>query len=212
MAELSQFATFKPAQPIGNPRSDEDRLIAKVHAGEMEAFNDLVTRHQDSVYQLVYRILGDEAAASDAAQEAFIAAYRRLYTFQAGSFRSWLYRIAINKCYDALRAHRRRLTVPLDELTDDRGESVHDLTAAHNDSPETIVQQQELANLLQRHIANLPSDQRTVLVLSDVHGLSYGEIAAITRLRFGTVKSRLSRGRARLRDNLAPLLPHLRSI
>jgi len=212
MAELSQFTTFNPAQPIGVPRSDEDRLIERAHAGEVEAFNDLVTRYQDSVYHLAFRILGDEAAASDATQEAFIAAYRRLHTFRTGSFKSWLYRIVTNKCYDALRAHRRRLTVPIDELTDDQGESFHSPLVAHHDGPEATVQRRELTALLQRHIASLPIDQRTVLVLSDVHGLSYGEIAAITRLRLGTVKSRLSRGRARLRDNLEPLLPHLRSI
>jgi RNA polymerase sigma-70 factor (ECF subfamily) len=148
--------------------------------------------------------VADESAAADAAQEAFIAAYRRLHTFHAGSFKSWLFRIAINKCYDALRAQRRRSSVSLTELTDDHDESPCYLTAAHSDSPEAIVQQRELTDLLQRHIADLPIDQRTVLVLSDVHGLSYGEIAALTRLRLGTVKSRLSRGRARLRDDLEP--------
>ena len=211
MAELSQLAAFNLAQPINAPRSDEDWLIEKARAGDVDAFNSLVVSCQDTAYGLAYRILTDEAAAADATQEAFISAYRRLHTFRAGSFRSWLYRIVVNKCYDALRAHRRRLTVPLNELTDDHGESFHYLTAAHSDSPEAVVQRRELADLLQRHIASLPIDQRTVLVMSDIHGLSYGEIAAITRLRLGTVKSRLSRGRARLRANLKPWLPLLHS-
>lgn len=212
MAELSQLAAFNPAQRIGAWRTNEDRLIEKVRAGDVDAFNDVVVSHQDAAYRLAYRILADEAAAADATQEAFLSAYRQLHTFHAGSFRSWLYRIVINKCYDALRAHRRRPTIPLDELTDDHEELFHYQAAAHNDSPEIIVQRRELADLIQRHIARLPIDQRTVLVLSDVHGLSYGEIAAITRLRLGTVKSRLSRGRARLRDGLGPLLPLLRSM
>jgi RNA polymerase sigma-70 factor (ECF subfamily) len=117
----------------------------------------------------------------------------------------------INKCYDALRAQRRRPTVSLDELTDDHGESFDYLVVAHDAGPEAIVQRRELVDLLQLHLATLPPDQRIVLVLSDVHGLSYGEIAVITRLRLGTVKSRLSRGRARLRNYLEPLLPLLRS-
>ena len=212
MAEISQVASFNPAQPIGDWRSDEEWLIAEARAGDVDAFNRLIICYQHGVYPLAYRLLGDEAAAADATQEAFIAAYCRLHTFHAGSFKGWLYRIAINKCYDALRAQRRRPTVSLDELTDDHGESFDYLVVAHDAGPEAIVQRRELADLLQRHIASLPIDQRTVLVMSDIHGLSYGEIAAITRLRLGTVKSRLSRGRARLRDDLEPLLPLLRSI
>jgi RNA polymerase sigma-70 factor (ECF subfamily) len=211
MAEPSQLAAFNLAQPINAPRSDEDWWIEKARAGDVDAFTDLVVSCQDTAYRLAYRILADEAGAADATQEAFISAYRRLHTFHAGSFKSWLYRIVINKCYDALRAQRRRPTVSLDELTDDHGESFDYLVVAHDAGPEAIVQRRELVDLLQRHITNLPIDQRTVLVLSDVHGLTHAEIAAITRVRLGTVKSRLTRGRARLRNYLEPLLPLLHS-
>jgi RNA polymerase sigma-70 factor (ECF subfamily) len=211
MAELSQFATFNPAQPIADLRSDDERLIADAHAGDVEAFNRLIVRYQDSAYRVAYRLLGDEAAAADATQEAFIAAYRRLHTFQAGSFKSWLYRIVINKCYDALRARQRRSIISLDELIDDHEESRAYLAVDHQAGPEALAQRRELTDLLQRHITQLPIEQRVILILSDVHGLNYGEIAAITRLRLGTVKSRLSRGRARSRDDLEPLLPLLRS-
>jgi RNA polymerase sigma-70 factor (ECF subfamily) len=212
MAELSKFATFNPAQPIADLHSDDERLIAEAQAGDVEAFNRLIVRYQDSAYHVAYRLLGDKAAAADATQEAFIAAYRRLHTFHAGSFKSWLYRIVINKCYDALRARQRRSTISLDELIDDHEESRAYLAVDHQAGPEALAQRRELTDLLQRHIAQLPIEQRVVLILSDVHGLNYGEIAAITRLRLGTVKSRLSRGRARLRDDLEPLLPFLRSI
>lgn len=211
MVGMNQIAAFIPAQSIGDLRSDEERWIEQARAGNVDAFNRLVVSYQDTVYQLACRLLPDRAAAADATQEAFIAAYRRLDNFHAGSFKSWLYRIVINKCYDALRVRRRHPTLSLDELDDDRAESFTSLKAAHHDTPEAAVQRRELADLLQRHIAGLPIEQCTVVVLRDVHDLSYEEIAAITQLRLGTVRSRLSRGRARLRHGLEPLQSQLRS-
>lgn len=201
-----QSSALSLAPPIIDVRFGENRLINAAQAGDVEAFNQLVVTYQDFAYRLAYRLLADEAAAADAAQEAFICAYWGLHTFQAGSFKSWLYRIVINKCYDALRARRRRPAVSFDELTDDHVAAAQPLLPAPETSPETAVQRHELADLLQRHIARLPIDQRTVLVLSDVHGLTYAEIAEITQLRLGTIKSRLSRGRGRLRNSLEPLL------
>ncbi|HZY42931.1 MAG TPA: sigma-70 family RNA polymerase sigma factor [Anaerolineae bacterium] len=191
---------------------DENALIQAARRGDLDAFNTLVLAYQHQVYNLAYRIMGEEAAASDAAQEAFISAYKNLKSFRGGSFKSWLLRIVTNACYDDLRRRKRRPATSLDELTDgEDGETGFDLPSA-DDGPETIAQRHELVGLIQRGITTLPDDQRIVLVLSDVQGLSYEEIAAMTNSNLGTVKSRLSRARARLRNYLqgrGELLPEI---
>jgi RNA polymerase sigma factor (sigma-70 family) len=200
--------TYAMSQPIFAeahlllPQTHEEALIQDARRGDLEAFNSLVLSHQDRVYNLTYRILGDEAAAADATQEAFILAYRHIHRFERGSFFAWLYRIATNVCYDVLRYQKRRPAVSFTQLGgDDEDEREIDLPA-HEDGPEAVVQRRELAALLQQHIAALPIDQRTVLVLSDVQGLSDKEIAGIMRTNLGTVKSRLSRARAKMRRSL----------
>lgn len=192
---------------------DENALIQSARKGDLDAFNTLVLAYQHQVYNLAYRIMGEEAAASDATQEAFISAYKNLKSFRGGSFKSWLLRIVTNACYDDLRRRKRRPATSLDELTNgEDGEAEFDVPSA-DDGPETIAQRHELAQLLQRGITTLPDDQRIVLVLSDVQGMSYEEIAEITNSNLGTVKSRLSRGRAKLREYLqqthGELLPEI---
>ncbi|MBI5565788.1 MAG: sigma-70 family RNA polymerase sigma factor [Chloroflexi bacterium] len=182
--------------------ADEAGFIQTARRGDLDAFNSLVLLHQDRVYNLAYRILGDEAAAADATQEAFILAYRHIRHFHTGFFFAWLYRIVSNVCYDALRYQKRRPAVPFTRLTRADDEREFDLPAT-DDSPETVVQRHELADLLQQHIAALPADQRIALVLSDVQGLSYKEIADVTRSNLGTVKSRLNRARSRMRQSLS---------
>ncbi len=180
--------------------TDEQALIRSAQRGNLEAFNGLVLRYQQQVYNVAYRIMGDEAAASDATQEAFISAYRHVGSFHEGSFRNWLLRIARNACYDELRRRKRRPTVSLDEaIVTAEGVIEFDLPTSA-DGPEQIVQRRELAALLQRGINRLPIEQRLTLVLSDVQGLRYDEIAQITHSKCGTVKSRLSRARANLRE------------
>jgi RNA polymerase sigma factor (sigma-70 family) len=193
---------------VAHPQTHEEALIQTARCGDLEAFNSLVLMHQERVYNLAYRILDDEAAAADATQETFILAYRHIGRFTQGSFFAWLYRIVINVCYDALRYQKRRPALSFTQLSgDDDDERELDLPA-NEDSPETVVQRRELACLLQQHISALPIDQRTVLVLSDVQGLSDKEIAGIMRTNVGTVKSRLSRARSKMRRSLsgAPLV------
>lgn len=181
---------------------DETALIKAAQQGDIDSFNRLVLAYQHQVYNLAYRIMGEEAAAADAAQEAFISAYNHLKSFRGGSFKSWLLRIVTNACYDDLRRRKRRPATSLEELMgDETGETGFDLPEP-TDGPETLLQRREMAALLQRGITTLPEDQRIVLVLSDVQGLSYDEIAEITRSNLGTVKSRLSRARTKLRDYL----------
>ena len=181
---------------------DENALIQSARKGDVDAFNHLVLVYQHQVYNLAFRIMGEEAAAADATQEAFISAYNHLKDFRGGSFKSWMLRIVTNACYDDLRRRKRRPATSLDDLVGgEDGENEFDLPSPA-DSPETIVQRREVADLIQRGITTLPDDQRIVVVLSDVQGMSYEEIAEITRSNLGTVKSRLSRGRARLREYL----------
>jgi RNA polymerase sigma factor (sigma-70 family) len=185
------------------PPTDEEAIVQAARAGDLDAFNTLVLTHQDRVYNLAYRILGDQAHAADAAQEAFILAYRHIGRFDRGSFFAWLYRIVTNVCYDAIRYQKRRPAVSFTQLSAAAHDNHEFDLPTHEDGPEALLQRRELAALLQQHINALPIDQRTVLVLSDVQGLSDQEIADIMRTNIGTVKSRLSRARAKLRQSLS---------
>jgi len=180
---------------------NEVTLIQSARRGSLDAFNHLVLHYQDGVYSLAYRIMGDSAAAADAAQEAFIAAFRRLDTYRGGNFKSWLLRIATNACYDELRRRKRRPASAFDDLPggdSDDGPSL----MADMPTPEQTVQQNELNRAIESCISALQQEQRSVLVLSDIEGLSYQEIAAAEGINLGTVKSRLSRARAGIRQCL----------
>ncbi|MCX8067721.1 MAG: sigma-70 family RNA polymerase sigma factor [Anaerolineae bacterium] len=188
---------------------DEQQLVAAAKRGNLEAFNELVLAYQDRVYNLAYRILGDPAAAEDATQEAFLAAYRNLKDFRGGSFLSWLLRTVANRCYDELRRQKRRPTVSW-EAFGELDEEANPFLVNGGPTPEEAAQQAELADFLQASIQTLPPDQRVILILSDVEGMDYEGIARTLRIPLGTVKSRLARARARLRDLLsarAELLP-----
>lgn len=177
---------------------NEPALIQAARRGDLEAFNTLVLHYQDGVYALAYRILGEPAAAADVAQEAFITAYRHLRDYRGGSFRAWVFRIATNACYDELRRRKRRPAMLFDDLP---GAEADDGPALPADSPtpEQAAQQAELNRAIEHCIRALQPDQRLVLVLSDIEGLSYQEIADSAGLNLGTVKSRLSRARAGVR-------------
>jgi RNA polymerase sigma-70 factor (ECF subfamily) len=187
---------------------DEKALITAARRGDTHSFNQLVSQYQDMVYNVAYRILGDDQAAADASQETFLSAYQAMGKFKGGSFKAWLLRIATNACYDQLRLQKRRPTSSLEAIYTDTDPSSHFVNG--RESPEEHALRDELGQTLQRGIATLPPEQRATLVLSDVQGLSYSEIAQATGTSVGTVKSRLSRARARLRDFLldeSELLP-----
>lgn len=179
---------------------DEQALIASACEGDVRAFNQLVMFYQSMVYNVAYRILSDPDAASDATQDAFLSAFKAMGKFRGGSFKAWLLRIVTNACYDQLRVKQRRPTSSLDDLPveSDHSPYLHDPA----EKPDEYVERQELNHTIQAGISTLPMEQRIVVVLSDVQGLSYQEIAQATGLSLGTVKSRLSRGRAKLRDYL----------
>lgn len=179
---------------------DEQSAVARARAGDVAAFNELITHYQGLAYSLAYRTLQEDAAALDALQDSFLKAYRALHQFHGGSFKSWLMRIVVNTCYDVLRSSRHRLTDSLDDLPVDEDHAVQLIDPAA--SPQEHVERLELNGWLEAGIKALPDDQRIVLVLCDVHGYSYEEIADMVDLPMGTVKSRLSRARTRLRDYL----------
>jgi RNA polymerase sigma-70 factor (ECF subfamily) len=179
---------------------DEQALITSARKGDVRAFNQLVLLYQSMVYNLAYRILDDADAAADATQDAFLSAFKAMPSFRGGSFKAWLLRIVTNACYDQLRIKQRRPADSLDDLDVEAEHTPYLRDAA--ESPREFVERQELNHTIQAGISTLPAEQRVILVLSDVQGFNYQEIAEITGLSLGTVKSRLSRGREKLRGYL----------
>lgn len=180
---------------------DEAYLIERAQGGDVNAFNTLVLHYQDVVYNVAYRIMGEPAGAADATQEAFISAYNALGRFRGGNFKGWLLRIVTNACYDEFRRRKRRPQSSLDDAVEDN-ESSSLLISESAIGPEKHREQVELVQALERCLDDLPEEQRTVTVLCDIEGYDYSEIADITATSLGTVKSRLSRARAKLRDCL----------
>jgi RNA polymerase sigma-70 factor (ECF subfamily) len=179
---------------------DEQVLVAAARRGDHQAFNKLILNYQTLVYNVAYRMLHDPDAAADATQEAFISAFRALRGFRGGSFKAWLLRIVTNACYDQLRVAKRRPSSSLEDMVVD---SDHSPTLMDDrESPEQYAVRQDLSRAIQDGLDQLPPDQKTAVILSDIQGLSYEEIAEVTGVALGTVKSRLSRGRLRLRDHL----------
>lgn len=184
---------------------EEPELIREAQRGDLEAFNHLVIAYQARVYNLALRILGDPAAASDAAQEAFISGFKNLRGYRGGSFRAWMLRIVTNACYDELRRNKRRPATSLEDLiSDPDGPEPEDSLALASaaSGPEATAERFELARAIQDCLNGLPDEFRVVAVLSDVQGLDYQEISAVVGKPLGTIKSRLARARARLRDCL----------
>jgi len=188
--------------------AEEETLLARSREGDLAAFNALVEAYQGRVYNLCLRMLASPEAAEDAAQEAFLSAYRNIDRFRGTAFRSWLLRIAVNACTDELRRRHRRPQVSLEA-----GPAAIDGPLEPPDtsgSPEEWALRSEMSRHLQSGLMRLPLDQRAAVVLCDVQGMTYEEIATTLVVSVGTVKSRISRGRARLRRLLlenAELLP-----
>jgi len=180
---------------------DETKLIKEAKKGSLSAFNQLVMAYQGTAYNVAYRVIGNRDAAADASQDAFLKAYKALNQYKGGSFKSWLLRIVTNTCYDQIRYKSRRPASSLEDITENPNDHSTKLIS-DDERPEEHVLRGELNDLLQLGINNLPKDQRIVLILCDVQGLSYQEAADIVNQPLGTVKSRLSRGRGRLRDFL----------
>ena len=179
---------------------DERRLIVSAQRGDIQAFNQLVQAYQGLAFNVAFRILGNSDAAADATQDAFLSAFKALERFRGGSFKAWILRIVTNACYDQLRLKQRRPTTSLDDMLSDQDHAI--FMQDSGELPEEHLLREELGEAIQKGLGTLPPEQRVTVILSDIQGLEYKEIAQVTGASLGTVKSRLSRGRARLRDYL----------
>jgi len=193
---------------------DETALIQLAAQGDLDAFNRLVLTYQDLAFNLAYRMLSDEDAAADAAQAAFISAYRSLASYRGGSFRAWVLRMVTNQCYDELRRRKRHPQTPLEPVSDEDGEEIESpyWLADSAPSPEEALDQRELERAVQHCLEGLPPDFRAAIVMVDLEGLDYQEACTAVGTPIGTIKSRVARARLKLRECLqgfGELLPAL---
>ena len=189
-------AARRPDTELHNAR--DRALVERAVAGELDAFNELVMLYQDYLFSLVVRVVRDRDSAADAVQEAFISCYRNIHRFRGDSFRSWLTRIALNAATDILRYRKRRPADPYPEWEDDAWQP----PAGEEASPEREAMRRNTASQLSKALSQITPDQRAAILLFDVEGYDYQEIADMTRVSLGTVKSRIHRGRLALRDLL----------
>jgi RNA polymerase sigma-70 factor (ECF subfamily) len=181
-------------------RTDEE-LVARATAGDVDSFNQLVSRWERTIFALAYRTLGREEDARDVVQEAFLRAYRGLRGFKGeAKFSSWLYRITLNLCRDWIRRERRAPVVQPPEGTD--AVDLADTQAAPAESVEELVSRRELSRAVARAMAELPEEQRTAILLKEYHGLTFQEIADQLGCPLSTVKTRLYQGLSVLRRRL----------
>jgi RNA polymerase sigma-70 factor (ECF subfamily) len=189
-------------------RDKEEQLITRSQQGDIDAFNQLVSLYQQLLYNTIFRLLGDYDTASDITQDAFIAAFRAIRTYRGEhSFRAWLLRIGTNLTYDYWRRVQRRPASSLDEIVEEEDphptNHLQSLASTElSENPEQYMLTRELRELLQRGLETLSLEQRTALILCDIQGFAYEEVAQITQTTLGTVRSRISRGRSRLRAYL----------
>jgi RNA polymerase sigma-70 factor (ECF subfamily) len=189
----------RPTEVVDDPVQRRDLiLMEQAREGSLDAFNSLVECYQDHLYGLVARMVPDRDQAADAVQEAFFSAYRNMRSFRGGSVRSWLSRIAINAAMDMQRLKKRRPSQPYPELEDESWQP----PAGDDADPVRTAMQGERTRVLNGALAAITPDQRQAIVLFDVEGYDYAEIAEITGVSLGTVKSRIHRGRLALRDRL----------
>ena len=182
--------------------SNEKALVQQAKAGDRNAFAALVSAYEGKIYNLALRYLGNREDAMDASQEVFLRVFRFLPGFQEESgFSTWIYRIGVNVCKDMLVKRNKRNELSL-ELPDDEDDYRTVEVSDERYDPQAIVERSDLRESLASAIAELPQQQREMIVLRDIQGLSYEEIGQVLCLESGTVKSRLSRARENLRKKL----------
>lgn len=182
---------------------NETAVIEQAREGDLDAFNRLVVEYQNMAFNVAARLLGDEDAAEDMVQTAFISAYKSMNSFRGGSFRAWVMRMVTNACYDELRRRKRRPTISLEPVNEDNEEMESPAWLADGSlSPEDAMERVELENALQSCLQGLPEEFRAVVLLIDVEGLDYQEVSLAVGKPLGTVKSRVARARLKMRDCL----------
>jgi len=201
------MGTPPPGRDERGTGTPEQVLIERCQQGDKRAFDELLARYEAKVYNLAYRLMGNPEDANDLAQEAFLRMYKALPKFRGGSaFATWLYRIVTNLCLDELKKRRRRPQL-VDEPLGEEEENVEPLVervADEKASPDEVALSHERQRLVQEAIASLRRHHRAVLVLYDLQGCSYQEIAEVLKVNVGTVKSRLNRARLALKEKLEP--------
>ncbi len=194
-------------------QQDEKSLVQKAKKGDAQAFEKLIERYYQRIFKLSFQMLGNKEDASDATQETFVKAFERIRQFRgASSFATWLYRIAINTCQDMLRDSR---TIAFSQLTFEDDHAELDPTELMNSNPEDVLAKRERADLVWTALNKMPEEARQILVLCDMQGFSYAEVASILNLPEGTVKSRLHRARNAFREvwkslTMEQIAPHKR--
>jgi RNA polymerase sigma-70 factor, ECF subfamily len=188
--------------------NDHDLINAFIR-GDHSAFEKIVLKYQDRVYNLCYRLLGDRDEAEDSAQDIFIKVYRALRGFRfKSSFYTWLYRIVINTCKNRIKSVEYRSAKSRVSIDNDRDSREYGIPVIIDNRPvpDKTLEQKEKMKRIQEALNSLPPDQKTAVILCDIEGLSYDEIASITKTRLGTVKSKLSRARLGLRNKLEGII------
>lgn len=182
----------------------DEILIEKSKNGDLEAFEMLVRRYESKVYTVAYRFLGNHADASDLAQETFVRLYQALPGFRGeSSFMTWLYRITANACRDEIRRQQRYQVVSLDVEAGTNGAQAISQVPSRSPSPEEAVEQKEFNEMIQQCLGSLSEEHRLVLVMREIQGLSYEEIADVLKCSLGTVKSRLNRARQAFKEKFS---------
>jgi RNA polymerase sigma-70 factor (ECF subfamily) len=176
--------------------------LDRARGGDARAFDTLARTYERALYSHVSRILGPGPDAEDVVQDAFVSAWRSISSFEGTSFKAWLFRIARNRAIDVIRAHKRRAELPLDPPDDEGGSSGWAEPAAGGPELTDIVAGHEARAAVEAALSLVPVEQRDALLLRDVEGFSYEEIASITVSEIGTVKSRIHRARVTVRNEL----------
>lgn len=183
---------------------DETVLVQEAMNGDLDAFNRLVLAYQDMAFNLAYRMLGDPALSEDAVQDSFISAYKHLNSYRGGSFKAWVMRMVTNTCYDELRKQHRHPSISLEPVNDDDEEMENPSWIIDPQlSPEMHSEMAELDRAVQHCLRGLTPEFRSVVVLVDIQGMDYEEVAQAIKSPLGTIKSRLARARLKLRDCLS---------
>ena len=189
---------------VASAAHDADAIdVARIRAGDLDAFETLVRRHEATVYRVAFRMLGNRDDAADTVQDTFLRAYRAVSRFRGdAAFRTWLVGIAINVCRTRLTSAPARMARRSESLDEEREDAPRPALPDRRPSPEDAALGAELRAAVAAALRRLPAEHREVLVLREVEGLEYGELASVLRCRLGTVKSRLARARAALRAAL----------
>jgi RNA polymerase sigma-70 factor, ECF subfamily len=208
-AALGNFANVFGAQSAARP--EEASVIAELKAGSEEAFASLIAQYHAPLYSLIARTIPDPCEAADITQDVFIKVYRGIGSFHGdSSLRTWIYRIALHEASNQRRwwcRHKRKEITIEQEISGQDGEAFHlkDTLVDQHESPFDLAAHAELRDQVETAVRELPEPFQTVVVLRDIEGFGYEEIAEILGINLGTVKSRLMRGRAHLKGRLAPL-------